>query len=115
MGRPGFEPGTHGLKEDRCIALSALPARMSREYARKAHTAQRVRRYSFHETFHEVRASSRGSGLNVTGEWPSGDREATDVRPTVTIAIRAYLSDWRSYGMGSGVAVAPLPGAVPRP
>jgi hypothetical protein len=60
VGRPGIEPGTHGLKVDRCIALSALAALMSRDYALKAHTAHSVRQHSFHETFHAIRAMPGG-------------------------------------------------------
>jgi hypothetical protein len=57
VGRLGLEPRTHGLKEDRCTAPSALPALTSREYARKAHTAQRVCQDSFHEPFHDIHAT----------------------------------------------------------
>jgi hypothetical protein len=59
VGRLGLEPRTHGFKEDRSAALGARPAPMSREYARKAHTAHSRYRHSFHETFHGTRAMRR--------------------------------------------------------
>jgi hypothetical protein len=60
VGRLGLEPRTHGLKEDRWTAPGALPARMSREYARKAQVALVVRWCSFHETFHGIQARPGG-------------------------------------------------------
>ena len=58
-GASGARTRSPRIKEDRCTAPSALAALISREYARKAHTAHQVRWRSSHDTFHEIRASSR--------------------------------------------------------
>jgi len=62
VGRLGLEPRTHGLKEDRWSAKSALPARLPLMYARKAPIAQSFRWCSFHESFRSVGAPSGGFG-----------------------------------------------------
>jgi hypothetical protein len=56
MGRLGLEPRTHGLKEDRCTAPSALSAPMSHENARKAQVALAACWCSFHDSFHGMQA-----------------------------------------------------------
>jgi hypothetical protein len=74
VGRLGLEPRTHGLKEDRCTAPSALPAPMFREYARKVHTAHSRRRNPFHEPFHGTRAPYAAVSVTkrsqFTVSWP---------------------------------------------
>jgi len=54
VGRPGLEPGTHGLKVDRCIALSALPAQTLRRERSESTQCTAIPQRSFHDSFHGV-------------------------------------------------------------
>jgi hypothetical protein len=60
-GRLGLEPRTHGLKENRWSAKSALPAQMPRVDAREAQIAQGCGRCSSHESFHDIQTAPAGS------------------------------------------------------
>ncbi len=68
VGRLGLEPRTNGLKEACCGAPAALPAQMRRVSARKALSAQSIRRHSVHDPFHGTGPALDHSVTERSGE-----------------------------------------------
>jgi hypothetical protein len=87
--RQGLEPRTRGLREGRCGALSALPARKQCSYARKAPSAHSPHGFRStkrstppHRTARELATESDDSACQFVGRraaWPAGTGTAQDL------------------------------------